>query len=298
VNERRKDRRHPVEIAATVKVGKKVLTGRLLNASFNGLAIEVPDAPGTRQLVQIEVDIPGQAAKFGAHAMVIHGGPTHVGLEFFGRSAKPAWDDFVQQLARGVVFPSAPSAVAPAPPPPPPTPAPAMTVPSLVTPGAPAIPVPMAPPPMAPPPMAPPPMAPPPMAPPPMAPPPAPAAPPPPSGPYMGQDRRRAPRVELPVELRMRTSRAALEGRTLNLSMAGLRAVVADRTVAPGEPVAINLLQPRTNAAFRRDGVIVRVEPFDAQWTAIAIDFAILDPATELQFAEFLNAVYAIVHGG
>jgi hypothetical protein len=114
----------------------------------------------------------------------------------------------------------------------------------------------------------------------------------------MGQDRRRAPRVELPVELRMRTSRSALEGRTLNLSMAGLRALVVDRTVVPGEPVAINLLQPRTNAVFRRDGTIVRVEPFDPQWTAIAIDFALLDPATELQFAEFLNAVYAIVHGG
>jgi hypothetical protein len=316
VNERRKDRRYPVEIAASIKLGKKVLTGRLMNASFNGLAVQVPDAPGTRQLVQLEVQLPAGGEKFSAHAMVIHGGTTHVGLEFFGRSAKPAWDEFVQQLSRGIVPPAAPNplpeAAAP-PPPPPPPPEPAVMVPSIVS-GGPAITTPLAfggPRPAAPPgpppppprsnpgtvPMAParPPAPPPPAPSRPVAPPPTPAAAP---GPYSGPERRRAPRVALAIELRMRTPRAALDGQTFNISMAGILALVNDPSVTPGEPVAINLLQPRTSMTFRRDGMVSRVYPVDGGRMLLGIDFAPLDSMQEVLFADFLNTAYATLTSG
>jgi hypothetical protein len=271
MNERRRDRRHPVELPVTMKVGKKSFSGTTVNVSFKGLRVKADDLPTVRQLVQLEMLLGSDS--FSAHAMVVHAGTGAVGLEFFGRTNNPAWDEFVQGLARQPTggTPAAGVPIAP-------TTNPNVQVPAYaaahgsVRPPGPQI---------------------------------TPAAgtnisvAPPRLGrrtggaPYAGPERRRAPRIAMQLELRLRTTRSIHTAYTTDVSMLSAGVLLSELTSPPGEPVILNLIQPGTNFSFRRDGVIKRVSPVDATWTHVGIEFTPLEPMREVLFADFMNSAYA-----
>ncbi len=298
MNERRRDRRFPVEAAAVLKIGKKPLTASVTNVSFHGLSLRVEDPPPLRQLVQVELELPN-GKPFSAHAMVVHVEGARVGLEFFGRTSNADWDEFVQGLVRVSLLPPDPAAVVRPPPRPPPAAPPSRRSAELAQQAAPppqASPGPPQGPPGAPPPL-----------PPPLPPgrsqpglpaqPPAPPAVPAPKAQYLGPDRRRAPRVDLRLELRLRTSRSIHTAFTTTVSMLGATVLVPDGQVASGEQVILNLIQPGTSFSFRRDGVVRSVGAAEGGYV-LGVEFLPLDPMREVLFAEFMNTAYSAFHPG
>ncbi len=290
MNERRKDKRAIVDLPITVKIGKRQLAGTTLNVSFHGLSVKLSETPPIRQLVNIDLNLPS-GKPFTAHAMVVHGNEGAVGLEFFGRTSHPEWDEFVQAVLRSPTNPSAaavttnPSAAAVTtnpkvsiPPLPMATPSAAARVPSgppgpsASTPAMPAV---STPPPGA------------------LGPPPLPA----PAPPYQGPERRRAPRIQMQLELRLRTPRSIHTASTVDVSMTGATIAVADLQAQIGEPVIVNLIQPGTSFSFRRDGILRRVTALEGPWTHAGVEFTPLDPAREVLFAEFMNTAYAHFNG-
>lgn len=306
MNERRRDRRFHLDTQAVLKVGKKPLSGTVLNVSFHGLAVKIDDdaaPPPLRQLVQVELSLPS-GAPFSAHCMVIRVDGPVVGIEFFGRTSNPEWDELVQGLSRASVLPPSPMPtlaqppIPPSPgndrpgPRPPPAPPPSRRGPSPGPPGPP--PAPPAPPQRPAPPLAAPP-APPPQPP---APPPQPPAPPPrPVEPYNGAERRRAPRVDMRLELRLRTTRSIHTAFTSSVSMTGVTVLLPEGEVSEGESIIINLIQPGTSFSFRRDGVVRRVIVVGGT-RHLGVEFSALDPMREVLFAEFMNTAYSTLHPG
>jgi len=264
MNEKRRDRRLPVELPVTLKVGKKSMSGTTVNASFKGLLVRAEEVPGVRQLVQLDLLLPN-GDPFNAHMQVIHSGNGLAGLEFFGRATHAAWDEFVQTLSRraggtpaqGVSIPppGAGSSIAPKysqAPPPMPSNAPAPTAGASrewARSG------------------------------------PAPA--------YTGPERRRAPRITMRLELRLRTTRSIHTAFTTDVSMLSSGLMVPEWTAAIGEQVILNLIQPGTSFSFRRDGVVKRITAVDAAWTHVGVEFAALEPMREVLFADFMNSAYA-----
>ncbi|NUP09243.1 MAG: PilZ domain-containing protein [Polyangiaceae bacterium] len=304
MNERRRDKRAPIDLPITIKVGKRPLSGSTINASFHGLSVKLDETPPIRQLVQIDVALPtGKSVT--AHAMVVHAADGVIGLEFFGRSTNPDWDEFVQQQLRSpgasiAPGPSAPTQLSPGTNPkvsiPPPLPRSASVPPPMPTtpPGArPAPPIPPQPPQPPAPPQ--PPQAPQPPSPP-TGPGPAPASPTPP--PYAGPERRRAPRIHMQLELRLRTPRSIHTAQTVDVSMIGATVAVSDLQAQIGEPVIVNLIQPGTSFSFRRDGVLRRISPVEGAWAHVGVEFTPLEPVREVLFAEFMNTAYAALKGG
>lgn len=302
MNERRKDKRCPIDLPITVKIGKRHLAGVTVNVSFHGLLVKVDETPPLRQLVHIDLSLP-PAKPFTGHAMVVHAADGMIGLEFFGRSTNPDWDEFIQGLMRspqtnpaglappnmpsmppggGVVLPTRTSTGAPLPQTNPRLAAPTMQSPS------------------GPPPIPPIPTTPPGARPSPIAAPSAPPAPPPaqaPRQPYAGPERRRAPRIGMQLELRVRTPRSIHAAHTVDVSMIGATLIVSELQAQIGEPVIINLIQPGTSFSFRRDGVIRRISPVEGPWVHAGIEFSALEPTREVLFAEFMNTAYSVLVG-
>jgi len=292
MNERRRDKRLPVELPITLKVGKKATFGTTVNVSFHGMSVHIDEPPPIRQLVQVELDLaPGKA--FSAHMMVVHVADKNIGLEFFGRSNNPDWDEFVQGTMRSPTTNPRLSAPPPLPVnnpnvisvPPGPNigivaPVGALAGPLAsnqlgtnpnvgVPPGLPHTPakgIPAAPRP------------------------PAQSAPP---GPYAGPERRRAPRIQMKLELRLRTPRSIHTAFTSDVSMIGATILVSDLQAGPGETLIVNLIQPGTSFSFRRDGTLKWARPLEAPWTQIGVEFLALEQMRELLFAEFMNTAYA-----
>lgn len=291
MNERRKDKRAIVDLPITVKIGKRQLAGTTLNVSFHGLSVKLSETPPIRQLVNIDLNLPS-GKPFAAHAMVVHGNDGAVGLEFFGRTSHPEWDEFVQTALRSPTNPSAvavttnPNAAAvttnpkvsipPLPMPSPGTPARAPSAAPGPSTSSPAMPAVSTPPPAGP-----------------IGPPPQPA----PAPPYQGPERRRAPRIQMQLELRLRTPRSIHIASTVDVSMTGATIAVAELQAQVGEPVIVNLIQPGTSFSFRRDGVLRRVTAIEGPWAHAGVEFTPLDPAREVLFAEFMNTAYAHFNG-
>jgi hypothetical protein len=290
MNERRRDKRLGVELPITLKVGKKPLFGTTVNVSFHGISVNLDEPPPIRQLVQVELDLaPGKA--FSAHMMVVHVADKNIGLEFFGRSNNPDWDEFVQGLMRSPTTNPRLSAPPPLPVNPrvsaPPGPdvdrrsnAPNIGVVAPV--GALAAPlannqlgtnpnVGAAGPSLLRPPQ---------------------SAPP---GPYAGPERRRAPRIQMKLELRLRTPRSIHTAFTSDVSMIGATLLVSDLSAGIGESLIVNLIQPGTSFSFRRDGVLKWARPLEAPWTQVGVEFSNLEQMRELLFAEFMNTAYAVL---
>jgi hypothetical protein len=119
-----------------------------------------------------------------------------------------------------------------------------------------------------------------------------------PPGPYQGPERRRAPRIVMRLELRLRTPRSIHAAHTTDISMAGVCVVSTDVQAGIGEQVIVNLIQPGTSFSFRRDGVLQRLVPKDGGWQHVAIEFSPLDGMKEVLFAEFMNRAWAASGGG
>jgi hypothetical protein len=280
MNERRRDFRSPVEIPVTVKVGKKTYAATTVNVSFKGIAVRLEEALPLRQLVQLEIELPGGGGQLSGHAMVVHASQGLIGLEFFGRGVGPAWDDYVQSTGRASLQPPA-GGVPPLAPPVGSTPARPITNPAMTPPHA------ISPPLMTPPHA--------------MTPPggvrPSLAGPSAAARPSQSPERRRSPRIPLRIELRLRTPRSMHPAFTTEVSMLSAGILVQGAEVAVGEPVIVNLIQPGTSFSFRRDGTIRRVAPVEGGWCHVGIEFAPLEPMREVLFADFMNTAYATLRG-
>jgi len=289
MNERRRDKRLNVELPVTLKVGKKPLFGSTVNVSFHGLSVTVDDPPPIRQLVQVELDLT-TGKTFAAHMMVVHVSDKTIGLEFFGRSNNPDWDDFVQGAMRQPATNPNMSG-----PPPMPTTNPNIvsiprapnigviapvgalagplsknqlgTSPNVAVPGGfpgtPARGVSAV------------------------------ARPSAPQGPYAGPERRRAPRIGMKLELRLRTLRSIHTAFTSDVSMIGATVLVSDLQAGIGETLIVNLIQPGTSFSFRRDGTLKWARSLEAPWTQIGVEFSGLEQMREMLFAEFMNTAFA-----
>ncbi len=256
-----------------MKWGKKSFPTTTVDVSFKGLGIRLQEQPPPRQLVQIEIEIPG-GAPVTAHAMVVHKQEGAIGVEFFGRGVGPEWDAYVQTASRTSLGPppagSHPPPAPGAPPPLPPvqlptTPARAMTPAAGVTPPVGVIQVQ-----------------------------PAPGHR---TGPrtYTGAERRRAPRIALRLELRLRTPRSIHNGYTTEVSMLSAGLLVQDAQVGIGETVILNLIQPGTSFSFRRDGLVKRLTQLEGGWSHLGVEFTPLEPMREVLFADFMNVAFASV---
>jgi hypothetical protein len=263
MNERRRDRRNSVEIPIIVKVGKKAHAVTTANVSFKGLSVRMEEPPPVRNLVQLDIDLP--SGRLTGHAMVVHVSDKLVGLEFFGRGLGQEWDDYVQSLGRPSLGPpgAAPhtSSVPPHPsvpaPPLPTTPARPVTAPVVSQPTGPR------------------------------------------TGPqaFAGAERRRAPRIPLRLELRLRTPRSIHSGFTTEVSMLSAGLLIQDVQATVGEQVILNLIQPGTSFSFRRDGTIRRTTALEGGWTHLGVEFTALEPMREVLFADFMNVAYATLQG-
>lgn len=265
MNERRRDRRTSVELPLIVKVGKKAHAVTTENVSFKGLSVRMDEPPPVRNLVQLEIDLP--SGRLTGHAMVVHVSDKLVGLEFFGRGMGQEWDDYVQSMGRPSVGP--PGVQSPSVPPPLPLPS-APPGPLPTTPARPIT---------------------------------AQVVVSPPTGPrtgpqaFAGAERRRAPRIPLRLELRLRTPRSIHSGFTTEVSMLSAGILVQELQASIGEQVIVNLIQPGTSFSFRRDGTIRRVTPLEGGWTHIGVEFVALEPMREVLFADFMNVAYATLQG-
>lgn len=289
MNERRRDRRNPVELPIIVKVGKKAHAATTVNVSFKGISVRMDEPPPVRNLVQLELDLP--VGRLSGHAMVVHVSDKIVGMEFFGRGLGEQWDEYVMSVGRNSLSPPGASVSPPGGPLSPPGGSP-----SFLGSGPPA-------PPSAPPPL------------PSMGAPPIPTTPPrpitgpgqqlpaPQTGPrtgpqaFTGAERRRAPRIPLRLELRLRTPRSIHTGYTTEISMLSAGMLIQDLQVSLGEQVIVNLIQPGTSFSFRRDGVVRRTSPLEGGWSHVGIEFTALEPMREVLFADFMNVAYATIQG-
>ena len=249
-------------------MGKKAHAATTVNVSFKGICVKLDNPPPVRNLVQLEIDLP--SARLSGHAMVVHVSENLVGMEFFGRGLGQEWDDHVQSIGRTSLGPppaGGGSASVPPPlpsipaPPVPVTPARPVTSPVVATP----------------------------------APPTGPKTGP--SGSVAGAERRRAPRIPLRLELRLRTPRSIHSGYTTEVSMLSAGMLVQDIQIAMGEPVIVNLIQPGTSFSFRRDGVVKRQTPLDGGWTHLGVEFSALEAMREVLFADFMNVAFATLQG-
>ncbi len=320
MNERRRDRRFAVDTSAVLKIGKKPQVASVVNVSFHGLSVTVEDPPPLRQLVQIQLELPS-GKKFTVQAKVVHVEANRIGLEFFGRNSNPDWDEFMQSLMRSSLLPPEPQQPPqPRPPPrPPPAPPPSRRSPA----GPPNLPQAAPPPSPSSPPNYPgkgqpnfPSQAPPtfqnqaaslplppnnsantPSSPPQGGPPGQGARLRPSDPPYQGQERRCVPRINLQLELRLRTPRSIHTAFTRSVSMVGATVVMLDGEVGIAEQVIVNLIQPGTNFSFKRDGVVRRIQPA-ADGLHVGVEFSPLDPMREVLFADFMNTAYATLSSG
>src|SRR5690606_31406778 len=126
---------------------------------------------------------------------------------------------------------------------------------------------------------------------------PGPAPHPPTPPPYDGPERRRAPRIHMQLELRLRTPRPLHTAHPVDVSMLRATIAVTDLQAQLGEPVIVNLIQPGTSFSFRRDGVLRRISPVEGPWSHVGVEFGPLEPTREVLFAEFMNAAYATLKG-
>lgn len=102
--EKRRERRHRVAVPALIVRGKRRTEAQVRDVSFRGMFLETDDAPGNRQLIRIELQLPTGGNIFSSHATVVRvsdetaDGPAGVGIELFAndREKTDAWDEFVR----------------------------------------------------------------------------------------------------------------------------------------------------------------------------------------------------------
>lgn len=103
-DDKRREPRHAAHVS--VKLTRQGVSSDLLtdDVSFRGAFVRTDEPPKLRQLVKLEVELPG-GHKIEAHAMVVHVRPAGpgvvpgVGVQFWGQmSEQRAWERFVQDL--------------------------------------------------------------------------------------------------------------------------------------------------------------------------------------------------------
>jgi c-di-GMP-binding flagellar brake protein YcgR len=119
----------------------------------------------------------------------------------------------------------------------------------------------------------------------------SPSAPPP-----GGVERRRHPRVPLPVDIRIRTTRSMHAATGIDVSLGGVSLCAPDLALNIGDQVILNIAQPGTNFTFRLDAVVRRTLPSPHPGTfAFGFEFLPLDGTRQTLLAEFLEAAAAAV---
>jgi hypothetical protein len=138
----------------------------------------------------------------------------------------------------------------------------------------------------------------------------APAPPPPPGGvpeqgapqatdnPPQGSERRRFPRFAMPVDIRVRTTRAMHVAHGIDISLGGVSLAGANLALSVGDNVILNIAQPGTNFTFRVDAIVRRTLPSPHPGTfGFGLEFAGLDQSRYEMLAQFLDAAAATLAG-
>ncbi len=118
------------------------------------------------------------------------------------------------------------------------------------------------------------------------------SAPPPlPPAVFTGADRRRHARFELPIEIRVRTSRSIHVAYGIDASLGGLSLCGSDLALNVGEHLILNLAQPGTPLSFRVEATVQRTVPAPHAGTfGYGVEFVSLEPARRTMLQEFYDA--------
>ncbi len=118
------------------------------------------------------------------------------------------------------------------------------------------------------------------------------SAPPPlPPPVFTGADRRRHARFELPIEIRVRTSRSIHVAYGIDASLGGLSLCGSDLALNVGEHLILNLAQPGTPLSFRVEATVRRTVPAPHAGTfGYGVEFVSLEPARRAMLQEFYDA--------
>jgi len=104
----RRDVRYRVRIPVSLAIGKRTMSSVSQDVSLRGLFVHTDSPPSLRQLVRVDVTLPGDV-KLSLNAMVVfvmpprndHRRPPGVGLQLYGigREAEAVWQAFIRDLA-------------------------------------------------------------------------------------------------------------------------------------------------------------------------------------------------------
>lgn len=105
LQDRRRDQRTRISIAACIVVRGGTIPVEMIDASIRGLFLRMEDAPPIRQLLKLSIDLPSGTRIY--HAVVVRLvedqlGHAGVGLRFFALNGenKNEWESFVAQALR------------------------------------------------------------------------------------------------------------------------------------------------------------------------------------------------------
>ena len=121
---RRRDTRYTIQVPVTLVLGRKTYVLRTEDVSFRGVFLRTDDPPALRQLVKIEIELPG-GAPFRTAAMAVWTVPVGnaagrdpgVGLQFYGagKDDMAMWEKFIARLKQEASLPKAAKPAAPEP---------------------------------------------------------------------------------------------------------------------------------------------------------------------------------------
>lgn len=102
--------RFKTDLAVTMKWRRSVVTVRAIDASDGGVFVRTEEQPNLRELVRLELTLPGRAEAFSVHGMPVNcavagdpeGREPGVGIQFYAmdRESQRVWGQYIEQLRR------------------------------------------------------------------------------------------------------------------------------------------------------------------------------------------------------
>jgi Tfp pilus assembly protein PilZ len=102
--------RFKTDLAVTMKWRRSVVTVRAIDASDGGVFVRTDEQPNLRELVRLELTLPGRAEVFSVHGMPVNsavagdpeGREPGVGVQFYAmdRESQRVWGQYIEQLRR------------------------------------------------------------------------------------------------------------------------------------------------------------------------------------------------------
>jgi len=111
-----------------------------------------------------------------------------------------------------------------------------------------------------------------------------------------GKERRRTPRFEAKLEMRLRTSRSIHTAFSHDMSQGGILVLGTDLAdIEAGESAVLNVIHPESNASFRLPGTVRRRVDVTATHQQLAIEFDPMDAARSDSLLDFILTAMEII---